>query len=104
MRCLKRNKQKIYYALHGEPPVEIYANVSAATGNTYAYEFGNNILYHKVIQIEDINTPIDEHTVFCIDKEPTYNEDNELVYDYITKRVVKSLNNVRVAVARVDVS
>lgn len=104
MRCLKRNKQKIYYASDEQPPVEIYANVSASTGHSYPSEFGSNILYHKIIQIEDINAPITEHTVFCIDKEPSYNEDNELVYDYIVKQVAKSINNLRIAVARVDVS
>lgn len=104
MRCLDRNKCKIWYALYEGSPVEIYASVSSATGMLYVRDFGNDIVYDKVILIDDIDTPIDEHTVFCIDKEPTYNEDNNLVYDYVVKRVAKSLNNVRIAVSRVDVS
>ena len=69
-------------------------NISAATGSAQVEQFGNFISYDKVIVTDDLCCPIDENTVLFIDKEPEYDEDGNPLYDYIVKRVAKSLNSV----------
>lgn len=124
MKCLHRNKRKFFYALFREKiaikdefgndngeykvvydsPVEMSANVSAATGEAQVEQFGNSLLYDKVIITDDTNCPIDEHSVLCIDTSPSYDKDGNLIYDYIVKKVAKSLNTVSFAVSKVEVS
>ena len=124
MKCLHRNKRKFFYALFREKiaikdefgndsgeykvvydsPVEMSANVSAATGEAQVEQFGNSLLYDKVIITDDTNCPIDEHSVLCIDTQPSYDKDGNLIYDYIVKKVAKSLNTVSFAVSKVEVS
>lgn len=124
MRCLHRNKRKFYYALFKEnfairdeygndsgevrvvyeKPVEMCANVSAATGESQVEQFGNSILYDKVIITDELDTPIDENSVLCIDSPPSYDDEGNLIYDYIVKKVAKSLNTVSFAVSKVSVS
>lgn len=124
MKCLHRNKRKFFYALFREKiaikdeygndsgeykvvydsPVEMSANVSAATGEAQVEQFGNSLLYDKVIITDDTNCPIDEHSVLCIDTPPSYDKDGNLIYDYIVKKVAKSLNTVSFAVSKVEVS
>lgn len=106
--------------------VAVRANISAATGSSQVEQFGNFISYDKVIVTDDINIPIDENTVLFVDKEPEYREivtgtetvfDEELqkdvekdvvvklpLYDYIVKRVARSLNSVSIAISKVKVS
>ena len=110
---------------HYAEAVAYYANVSPATGQAKTEQFGNLDSYDKVIVTNDMSCPIDEHTVLFLDKQPEYNEivtheivegsalyaDNEVVehvykqpkYDYIVKRVAKSLNHISIAVRKVDV-
>lgn len=124
MKCLHRNKRKFFYALFREKiaikdeygndsgeykvvydsPIEMSANVSAATGEAQVEQFGNSLLYDKVIITDDTNCPIDEHSVLCIDTPPSYDKDGNLIYDYIVKKVAKSLNTVSFAVSKVEVS
>ena len=124
MKCLHRNKSIFYYALFKEKvaikdefgnnsgevrivydePVETSANVSAATGESQVEQFGNSVLYDKVIIMDDLNTPIDENSVLCIDSPPSYDEEGNLIYDYIVKKVAKSLNTISFAVSKVKVS
>lgn len=124
MRCLHRNKRKFYYALFKEKvaikdeygngsgeykvvyesPVEMKANVSAATGEAQVEQFGNSLLYDKVIITDDVTCPVDEHSVLCIDSLPAYDKDGNLIYDYIVKKVARSLNTVSFAVSKVEVS
>ena len=101
-----------------EEAVAVKANISAATGTSQIEQFGNFISYDKVIVTEDIEIPIDENTVLFVDKEPEYREvvngtdettDEDItvqipLYDYIVKRVAKSLNSVSIAISKVDVS
>ena len=101
------------------------ANVSPATGQNQVEQFGNLDNYDKVIVTCDMKCPIDENTVLFLDKQPEYTEvqtheivegqalyaDDEIVektyelpkYDYIVKRVAKSLNGISIAVRKVDV-
>ena len=123
MRCLKRNMTTFWYCLYEssedqydeygnllpEPrvtyaePVQMMANISAATGQAQTEMFGGLDSYDKVIVTADMSCPIDEHTVLFIDKEPEHNLENGLMYDYIVKRVAKSLNSISIAVRKVDV-
>ena len=95
------------------------ANISTATGQSNTEQFGNLENYDKVIVIDDLDCPIDENSVLFIDKEPEY-KDAEYqeqtaititgatvkvpAYDYIVRRVAKSLNSISIAVSKVKVS
>lgn len=144
MKTLSRNKRPFYYCLYssqsaqydeygnetGEPriiygdAVQMYANISQATGQSNTEQFGNLESYDKVIVSDDLNCPIDENSVLFIDKAPEYGEgviigykESQTVlgdptpiiykpplFDYIVVRVAKSLNSVSIAVRKVKVS
>lgn len=124
MKTLKRNQVSLWYLLydHKEPvkdedgnetgesqvfyktAVQMSANVSAATGTAQVEQFGNLAGYDKVIVTDDLSCPIDENTVLFLDKEPEYDEDGLPLYDYLVKRVAKSLNSISYAVSKVSVS
>lgn len=123
MRIMERNKRRFWYLLfdHTEvvadeygnetDPVAVYkdaaemrANVSAATGASQVEQFGSLTGYDKVIVTDDMSCPIDENTVLFLDKEPVYDEDGKPLYDYMVRRVAKSLNSVSIAVTKVSVS
>ena len=102
-----------------EDAVFMEANISQATGQSNTEQFGNLENYDKVIVTDDLDCPIDENSVLFIDKEPEYKdaEYNEVtaitvtgatvkvpVYDYIVRRVAKSLNSISIAVSKVKVS
>lgn len=124
MKVMERNKRTFWYCLYdrkepiidedgnetGEeqivykPAQSLRANISAASGSSQVEQFGNLAGYDKVIVLDDISCPIDENTVLFIDKEPEYDEDGKPLYDYMVKRVAKSLNSVSIAVTKVSVS
>lgn len=134
MRCMNRNKSRFFYSVYigkvpvkdeygnvtGEyeiqlsNPIEGYANISAAKGETQTRQFGENESYDKVIVLDDVNTAIDEYSVLWIDSEPQLNEDGSLAlnskdevitpYDYVVTRKAVSLNSVSIAVRKVEVS
>lgn len=121
---MNRNKQTVYYSLFDKKeeikdenglftgaykivyktPVKMAANVSAATGSAQAELFGANISYDKVIVIDDTMCPIDENTVLCVDSAPEYDSSGNLIFDYVVKRVAKSLNSISYAISRAVVS
>lgn len=134
MRCMNRNKIKFFYSLyegrepitdeygnvtgeydvkHGNP-TEGYANISAAKGETQTRQFGESETYDKVIVMDNEAPPIDEYSVLWVDTVPQLNEDGSLAvdeegnvltpHDYIVKKVAKSLNNVSIAISKVNVS
>ena len=125
MRCLERNKIRIYYAnfrdkthirdeygnLTGEydivydNPVMVKANVSAARGESTTRQFGEDESYDRVIVMDDPNVPIDVSSVLWIEVAPEINEDGstDTPYDYIVKQVATSLNSVSIAVSKVTV-
>ena len=102
------------------------ANISPATGVSQKEQFGGLDDYDKVIVTCQKDCPVNENTVLFIDKLPetrdaiTYEvtaagtllgEDTVTpvvykvpVYDYIVKRVARSLNSVSIAVKKVKVS
>lgn len=146
MKNLKRNERSFYYCLYSgktpiidenghetgesiltyEEPVQMYASVSQATGQSNTEQFGNLDNYDKVIVTHDLTCPIDENSVLFIDKEPEYGESVTVDYqesdtlfgedtatpvtvqvplpDYVVRRVAKSLNVIAIAVRKVEVS
>lgn len=84
--------------------VELLCNVSTAKGYAQVEVFGNLDNYDKVIITDNMECPIDENTVLFVDKSPEYDTDGTPVYDYIVKRVAKSLNNISIAIAKVKTS
>ena len=132
MRCLNRNKVKFFYAIyegreaivdeygnitgeynvrHSNPKVA-FANISAAKGETQTQQFGESESYDKVIVMDEC--PIDEYSILWVDTAPLCNDDGSLMvneegnvitpHDYIVKKVAKSLNNVSIAISKVNVS
>jgi len=123
MRTLNRNKRTFYYSLYvktedvtttgglktGEKtvtystPIKMTANISPATGLASTEQFGNLDNYDKVILTSDLDCPIDENSVLFIDTDPNYST-TAPNFDYIVRRVAKSLNHVSIAVRKVKVS
>lgn len=124
MRCLERNKRCFYYALFdskdpvkdedgnftGEytmnykAPVHMKANISPVIGEAQADLFGSDVDYDRVIVVDEPCCPIDEYSVLCIEITPDYDEEGNLIYDYIVKKVARSINSVSYAVSKVKVS
>ena len=126
MRCMVRNKSRFYYASHiGETeiideygnatgeyeisygnPIESFGNVSAAQGEMESRQFGESESYDKVIVLDDINAPIDEHSILWVDTLPHLNEDGttNTPHDYTVKKVARSLNGVSIAIRKVSVN
>lgn len=124
MKLLKRNLSTIHYCLYdkSEPildddgnetgedkitysePVEFECSVSAATGYSATEMFGNLENYDKTLITDDMDCPIDEHSVLFVDKEPEFDTDGLPIYDYIVRRVAKSINNISYAIRKVDVT
>lgn len=120
---LERNKMAFWYQLYDrketvedeygnetgsrliyKPAVKLRANVSSATGTAQIEQFGNFAGYDKVIVTDDLTCPIDENSVLFVDKLPEYSEDGTPLYDYVVKRVAKSLNAIAYAIQKVNVS
>ena len=133
MRCLDRNKRSFYYALFIEKrpimdeygdetseneivygkPVSCKGNISAARGETATRQFGEDEGYDRVIVLDKPDTPIDEYAVLWVDSTPSLTEKGELAtdengevvtpWDYIVKKVARSLNSVSIAISKVNV-
>lgn len=120
MKCLERNKVTFHYCLYegtenvldddgniaGErvkygSPVKTRANVSAAQGEAQIEQFGNSVEYDKVILSDNITSPVDENTVFFIDTPPAFDNDGNPMFDYIVRKVARSLNTLAVAISKV---
>ena len=122
MRCFERNKTEFYYSLlqGKEPlkdengydtgeytlvytlPIKMRASVSSSKGEAQVEQFGNALDYDKVIITDDIACPLDEHSVLCIDCKPDYDDEGNLIYDYIVKKVARSINGISYAVRKVQ--
>lgn len=123
MRTLKRNERPFYYCLYnglqvihdeygnntGEKyaeysaPKRMVANISPASGQSNAEQFGNLENYDKVIVTDWVCCPIDENTVLFVDKKPEL-KDGQPIYDYTVRRVARSINSVSIAIKKVIVS
>ena len=116
MRDLKRNQQIIWYALlteakdkdewgntvdvkgYGEPQA-FRASISANKGEASAQAFGADLQYDREIVTHDMNCPIDEYSRLWLD-----GRDTEQSHNYVVVAVSKSLNSIRYAIRRVNVS
>ena len=125
MKIMERNKSRFWYSLYkgktekldeygnitGEFEIirgnlrECKANISAAKGETSTRQFGESEGYDKVIVMGEGYPDIDEYTVLWIDTAPVIAEDGttQTPYDYIVKKVAKSLNSVSIAISKVQV-
>lgn len=125
MKIMERNKSSYWYLLYDKKePVRdedgnetgdsrvVYKAAVPAAGimcqrlpvPAQVEQFGNFISYDKVIVTDDLSCPIDENTVLFVDKEPEYDADGNPLYDYIVRRVAKSLNSISYAISKVTVS
>lgn len=117
MRTLHRNKSIIHYAnykgkeqimINGkatgqykvtyEEPVTLLAYVSAGNGSASAEIFGVNESYDKVIILDEPNIEINEAAVVWVEQavvDP---------YDYVVKKVVKSINSISIGITKVKVN
>lgn len=93
----KTGEKKLAYS----EPVKMEANISAAKGNSEAEMFGTNLEYSRVIVTCDMDCPIDENTVLFVDKAPAFDAAMNPVFDYVVKRVARSLNVISIAIAKV---
>ena len=116
MRDLKRNRQTVWYSLlnvsagtdewgntediktYG-PPGSIEITVSANKGEANEQAFGVDLKYDREMSTHDMNCPIDEYTHLWID-----GRDTSKTHNYIVKAVSKSLNCIRYAIEKVNVS
>lgn len=116
MRDLKRNQQTIWYSLlnvatdkdewgntldikdYGEP-IEMQLSVSANKGNISAQAFGTELNYDREMSTHDMNCPIDEYSRLWLDGQSI-----DKPHNYKVVAVSKSLNCIRYAIRRVDVS
>ena len=124
MRLQKRNLVTIHYCLYlrkevildedgnetseykciYDSPVNLDCNVSASMGEAQTEMFGNLDSYDKIVVVDDINCPIDGNTVLFVDTEPTFDDEDQPLYDYIVKRVGKSLNSISYSISKVETS
>ena len=116
MRDLIRNQQTVWYSLrnvvtdkdewgntvdikdYGEP-IEIRMSVSANKGNISAQAFGTDLNYDREMSTHDMSCPIDEYTRLWLDGRNIADTHN-----FEVVAVSKSLNCIRYAIRRVDVS
>jgi hypothetical protein len=116
MRDLIRNQQTVWYSLrnvetdtdewgntvdikdYGEQ-MSIKMSVSANKGNISAQAFGTELNYDREMSTHDMSCPIDEYTHLWLDGRAT----NE-THNYEVVAVSKSLNCIRYAIRRVEVS
>ena len=85
-------------------PVQMYAHISPASGASDVEMFGNLDNYDKVIVTADMTCPIDENSVLYIDTTPTETDGEWSAYNYIVRRVARSINSISIAVRKVEVS
>lgn len=121
MRCLKRNKRPFYYAtfkaktpikldglydtgeysIEYDTPVLVKASISATRGRVHEQLFGIDTDYDRVILTDDVEIPITESSVLCVEIAPTYDTDGGLIYDYVVTRVSRGLDFTAIAIKKV---
>jgi hypothetical protein len=116
MRDIKRNQQIVWYSLRNVSvdadewgntvdikdygnPKKMQLSVSANKGSISAQAFGTELNYDREMSTHDMSCPIDEYTHLWLDGRVTTDTHN-----YEVVAVSKSLNCIRYAVKRVDVS
>ena len=116
MRDLKRNQQIIWCALlnkaadtdewgntqdvktYGEP-FQLNMSISANKGEASAQAFGTELQYDREMSTHDMSCPIDEYAILWVG-----GKDVSEPHNYIVEAVSPSLNCIRYAIRRVNVS
>lgn len=119
MRELNRNKRELWYAnlissepvkdewgnetgesddTFSDPPVKLYLNVSAATGQAAAEAFGAFTDYSRVISTCDLACPLQIGSRVWFDTQPPKS------HNYVVVRKADSLNSLLIALKEVTVS
>jgi len=125
MRCLKRNKQKMWFAdylgvtehinsdgyydgddkVNYSEPKETYVNISSATGISDSELFGADLKYDKVLAYDAFSNAvsINEYSILWVDTEP-YKNGVLQPHDYKVVRVAASHDKTAylVAIERVN--
>lgn len=116
MRDAEKNKVKIHYALRNlsskedewgntkdittySPPEELRISISANKGEASAQAFGADLKYDREMTTHDMSCPIDEYSRLWLD-----GRDTAETHNYEVAAVSKSLNCIRYAIRRVNVS
>lgn len=116
MRDAERNKVKIHYALRNvnsesdewgntngattySDPIELKISVSANKGEASAQAFGAELKYDREMTTHNMSCPIDEYSHLWLDGRSI-----EETHNYEVAAVSKSLNCIRYAIRRVNVS
>lgn len=116
MRDSKKNQSKIWYALRNvqksadewgntkdvtsySSPEEFKISVSANKGEASAQAFGADLKYDREMITHDMSCPIDEYSHLWLDGRETADTHN-----YEVAAVSKSLNCIRYAIRRVNLS
>lgn len=119
MRTMHRNKRPVAYAFYegsteivsngeytGEyevtytTPIKTRMNVSGGRGAADVAMFGFDSAYARSIVTDDLTTPFNLETVFWIDTDP----DNGEPHDYRVVGVSRTINQVVIALAEVNVT
>jgi hypothetical protein len=74
-------------------------SVSANKGEASQQAFGMDLEYDREMSTHDMSCPIDEYTHLWID-----GKDTKETHNYIVKAVSKSLNCIRYAIKKVNIS
>jgi hypothetical protein len=116
MRDLKRNKQTIWYSLlnvstdtdewgntedvktYGEP-LQMDISISGNRGEASQQAFGTDLKYDREMSTHDMACPIDEYSHLWLD-----GRSPDETHNYIVKAVSKTLNCIRYAIEKVNVS
>ena len=84
-------------------PVQCKGNISPARGEAQVAQFGDLDNYDKVIVTADMTCPIDENSILYIGIEPVETDGVWSPHNYTVRRVAKSLNQIAIAIRKVDV-
>lgn len=125
MRVLARNTKPFYYAVYqgnqmiyrdgmatGEygvtydEPVKAFANINAGVGDSQLELYGiQSSDYDRLIVSDDLNLPINVNSVLWVDNLAKVESEGieNVQFDYVVKKVAKSLNVVAIAIKKVNI-
>lgn len=86
-------------------PTELWTHVTPTRGMRETWQFGDNLDYDKMLF--DTDLPLTETSVLWVDDTDIYDNEgnyNGKLHDYKVRRIGKSLNQVLVAIERVNQS
>lgn len=87
------------FEVHYSTPIKAHMNVSGGRGAADVAMFGFNSAYARSIVTDDLTTPFSVETVFWIENDP-----DTQPHDYRVVGVSRTINQVVIALAEVNVS